>query len=308
MPTWRGTVRRLRGGSRSVPTAAGWRGLSQRSAQDILDIVYELILAREPDATGTASYLEQLRNGTLTPQELAAAAIASGEWWTVSPFPGLARSLHLSRMMFVRSLPPARVILDLGGTSLGNPIGALVLMGYPYMFDDLVVVDLPSEERDALYREVDAPDITQTPLGPVRYRYHSMVDLSDYADGSVDLVYSGQSIEHVPTESAERVLSEVRRVLRPGGYLGLDTPNARVTRLQQDEFIDPDHEYEYTDTEMRTKLGAAGFDVVGAWGLNHAGPSLSAGRFDADETAKARGLFHQIEDCYLLAYLCQVPG
>ena len=208
----------------------------------------------------------------------------------------------------VRSLPPARVILDLGGTSLGNPIGALVLMGYPYVFDDLVVVDLPSEERDALYREVDAPEITQTSLGPVRYRYHSMVDLSDYADNSVDLVYSGQSIEHVTIESAESVLSEVRRVLRPGGYLGLDTPNARVTRLQQDEFIDPDHEYEYTDAEMRTKLSAAGFDVVGAWGLNHAGPSLAAGRFDAEETANARGLFHQIEDCYLLAYLCRVPG
>jgi SAM-dependent methyltransferase len=282
--------------------------LSRQSAQDVLDIVYELILAREPDATGTASYLEQLRNGTLTPQELAAAAIASGEWWTVSPFPGLARSLHLSRMMFVRSLPAASVILDLGGTSLGNPIGALVLMGYPYVFDDLVVVDLPSEERDALYREVDAPEITQTPLGPVRYRYHSMVDLSDYADNSVDLVYSGQSIEHVTTQAAETVLSEVRRVLRPGGYLGLDTPNARVTRLQQDEFIDPDHEYEYTDAELRTKLSAAGLDVVGAWGLNHAGPSLAAGRFDADETANARGLFHQIEDCYLLAYLCQVPG
>jgi SAM-dependent methyltransferase len=281
--------------------------LSRQSAQNILDIVYELILAREPDATGTASYLEGLRDGTLTPQELAAAAIASGEWWTVTPFPGLARSLHFSRMLFVRSLPPARRILDLGGTSLGNPIGALVLMGYPYAFDDVLVVDLPSEERDALYRETDAPEVTQTALGPVRYRYHSMVDLSDYADNSVDLVYSGQSIEHVTTEAAETVLSEVRRVLRPGGYLGLDTPNARVTRLQQDEFIDPDHEYEYTDAEMRIRLSAAGFDVVGAWGLNHAGPSLAAGRFDAEETAKARGLFHQIEDCYLLAYLCRVP-
>ena len=71
------------------------------------------------------------------------------------------------------------------------------------------------------------------------------------------------------------MLSEVRRVLRPGGYLGLDTPNARVTRLQQDEFIDPDHEHEYTDAEMRAKLTAAGFEVDGAWGLNHAGPSLA---------------------------------
>ena len=55
------------------------------------------------------------------------------------------------------------------------------------------------------------------------------------------------------------MLSEVRRVLRPGGYLGLDTPNARVTRLQQAEFIDPDHEHEYTDAEMQGKLARRRF-------------------------------------------------
>ena len=180
-------------------------------------------------------------------------------------------------------------------------------MGYPYQFDDLVVIDLPSEDRNELYREAATHAVTQTSLGPVRYRYHSMVDLADYADDSVDLVYSGQSIEHVPIDVADKVLSEVHRVLRPGGYLGIDTPNARVTRLQQAAFIDPDHEHEYTDAEMRAKLAGAGFEVAGAWGLNHAGPSLAAGRFDADQVATARGLFHRVEDCYLLAYLCRVP-
>ena len=228
MPTWRGAARRLRGAPPPVPGTAQWRGLSRQSPQDVLDLVYELILGREPDGAGTASFLEGMRNGTLTPQELAAVAIASGEWWSVTPFPGLGPSLHFSRMMFVRSLPPAKRILDLGGTSLGNATGALVLMGYPYPFDDLVVIDLPSEERNELYREAASREVTQTALGPVRYRYHSMADLSDFADASVDLVYSGQSIEHVPVDVGDTVLSEVRRVLRPGGYLGLDTPNARV--------------------------------------------------------------------------------
>jgi SAM-dependent methyltransferase len=307
MPTWRGALRRLRGAPPPVPGAERWRGLSRQSPEGVLDLVYELVLAREPDPTGTRSYLEGLRHGTITPQELAGWAVASGEWWSVTPFSGLGQSLHLSRMMFVRSLPPAARILDLGGTALGNDTGALVLMGYPYQFDDLVVIDLPSEDRNELYREAATHAVTQTALGPVRYRYHSMVDLADYADDSVDLVYSGQSIEHVPIEMADKVLSEVHRVLRPGGYLGLDTPNARVTRLQQAAFIDPDHEHEYTDAELRVKLAGAGFEVAGAWGLNHAGPSLAAGRFDADQVATARGLFHRIEDCYLLAYLCRVP-
>jgi ubiquinone/menaquinone biosynthesis C-methylase UbiE len=210
-------------------------------------------------------------------------------------------------MMFVRSLPAAKRILDLGGTALGNATGALVLMGYPYEFEDLVVIDLPSDERNELYQETTAHEVTQTRLGPVRYRYHSMVDLSDYADNSVDLVYSGQSIEHVPLDVADTVLAEVRRVLKPGGSLGIDTPNARVTRLQQDEFIDPDHEHEYTHGELSEKLRAAGFDVVDAKGLNYAGPSLAAGKFDGDQIATARGLFAEIEDCYLLAYVCRVP-
>jgi SAM-dependent methyltransferase len=271
----------------------------------VLDVVYELILGREPDPTGTASYLTGLADGTLNPQQLANWAVASGEWWSVTPFPGLGQSLHFSRMMFVRSLPPARRILDLGGTALGNSTGALVLMGYPYRFEDLVVIDLPSEERNALYQEDTAHAVTMTALGPVRYRYHSMADLSGYADASVDLVYSGQSIEHVPLEVADVVLSEVRRVLVPGGHLCLDTPNATVTRLQQAEFIDPDHEYEYTHAELSAKLERAGFEIVEAKGLNYAGPSLEEGAFDADEIATARGIFSRIEDCYLLAYVCR---
>ena len=103
------------------------------------------------------------------------------------------------------------------------------------------------------------------------------------------------------------MLSEVRRVLRPGGYLGLDTPNARVTRLQQDEFIDPDHEHEYTDAEMRAKLTAAGFEVDGAWGLNHAGPSLA--RRPLRRRPGGHGTRAVPPDRGLLpaAYLCRVP-
>jgi SAM-dependent methyltransferase len=307
MPTMKGAWRRVRGAPLPLPGSQRWRGLSRLSAQQTLNLVYELILGREPDPTGTQSYLAGLENGSITPQELAGWAVASGEWWSVTPFPWLGQSLHFSRMMFVRSLPAGKRILDLGGTALGNATGALMLMGYPYEFDDLVVIDLPSDERNELYQEATAHEVTQTKLGPVRYRYHSMVDLSEYADDSVDLVYSGQSIEHVPLDVADTVLSEVRRVLKPGGHLGIDTPNARVTRLQQAEFIDPDHEHEYTHGELSDKLRRAGFDVVDAKGLNYAGPSLAAGKFEVEQIATARGLFHEIEDCYLLAYLCRVP-
>ena len=132
-----------------------------------------------------------------------------------------------------------------------------------------------------------------------------MADLSAYADASFDLVYSGQSIEHVPVDVADKVLAEVARVLRPGGYLGLDTPNARVCRLQQAEFIDPDHDHEYTHGEMVEKLAApvsrssrprASTTPAAAW------PPVS---FSTEDVATHRGLFADIESCYLLSYVCR---
>ncbi len=72
----------------------------------------------------------------------------------------------------------------------------------------------------------------------------------------------------MPVEEAERVLAGAARILRPGGYLALDTPNARVCRIQQPGYIDPDHDHEYTHGEMTEKLHGAGFEILEAKGLN----------------------------------------
>jgi predicted SAM-dependent methyltransferase len=297
-----GLARRLRSSSRH-----GGRGIAALAPQQQLRVLYEILLGREPDPAGMASYLPGLQDGSLPPSQLAEWIFASSEWWTVVPFTQMAPALHFSRSLFVRSLPRARRILDLGGTALGSDKGAMVLMGYPYAFDELIVVDLPPDDRNDLYKETVSRHVTHTELGPVQYRYHSMSDLTQYADASFDLVYSGQSIEHVPVEEAERVLVGAARILRPGGYLALDTPNARVCRLQQPGFIDPDHDYEYTHGEMMDKLHEAGFEVREAKGLNYAGDSLARGEFSVQEVSTRRGLFAEIEDCYLLSYLCHKP-
>jgi ubiquinone/menaquinone biosynthesis C-methylase UbiE len=277
------------------------------SAPKALAAVYELLLHREPDEAGRASYLPGLEAGTMSPGQLAEWILASGEWWNSVTFTELGPSLHFSRSVFVRSLPAARRILDLGGTALGTSEGAMVLMGYPYAFDELVVVDLPQDDRNEIYQEDHTRHVVDTPLGPVHYHYHSMADLSSYPDASFDLVYSGQSIEHVPVADADKVLSEVARVLRPGGHLALDTPNAAVCRLQQPQYIDPDHDYEYTHREMVEKLEASGFEILDAKGLNYAGASLAAGVFSPSDVATKRGLFADIESCYLLSYVCRTP-
>jgi SAM-dependent methyltransferase len=272
-------------------------------------MAYEVLLAREPDPIGFEDYVAKLTTGQLTRRQLIESIRGSEEFCWRVPFSGqmLGHSVHTGRCQFIRGLPPAGRILDLGGTHLANDVGAMVAMGYPYRFDELVIIDLPPDDRHPIYRKNDDLRYVESHLGTVTYRYHSMTDLSAFADASFDLVYSGQSIEHVTPDEGMLVMKEVHRVLRPSGYFALDTPNARVTRLASPEFIDPDHKVEYTHPELSGMLVDAGFAVVEAKGLNYAGPSVAAGRFNADEVATAAGFFAAIEDCYILAYVCQKP-
>jgi SAM-dependent methyltransferase len=275
-----------------------------------LTAVYNILLDRDPDPAGESTYLAALETGESRSHVISVIRSSPEALGRLYTEPGPA--LHQSRRIFVTSLPPARRILDLGGSSTVGADGALVQLGYPYRFEELVIVDLPPDDRHDLYATEIIDGVVATPLGPVRYRYHSMTELDRYPDNSFDLVYSGQTFEHVTPESGRRVLEGVRRVLRPGGFLALDTPNRRVTELHLaqigGDFIDPDHEVEYRHDEMVDALEGAGLRVERAHGLNLCSDSVSRGRFDEAEIATRVGLFDRIEDCYLLAYVASKPA
>jgi SAM-dependent methyltransferase len=67
-------------------------------------------------------------------------------------------------------------------------------------------------------------------------------------DASFAAFVSVQSIEHVP--DPERALAEARRVLTSGGTAIFVTPN-RLTFGRPDEIIDPYHDVEYDQHELR---------------------------------------------------------
>lgn len=274
-----------------------------------VETAYQVMLRRSVDPAGRQTAMGQIQAGAWTNRDMVDALRASSEFHRYVRFPArmLGHSLHSSRCQFIRSLPPGRRILDLGGTALGNPEGGMVSMGYPYDFESLTIVDLPSADRHEIYREDTTSEHVRTARGPVYYRYHSMADLSAYGDGSIDLVYSGQSIEHVTPEEGLHVLQEAHRVLAPGGHIGIDTPNARVTRLQQDDFVDPDHKVEYRLEELVGIVEKAGFEVVDCKGANYSGAGLAAGAFDGDEVAGNSGLYWDAASCYLLCLVARRP-
>jgi ubiquinone/menaquinone biosynthesis C-methylase UbiE len=86
-----------------------------------------------------------------------------------------------------------------------------------------------------------------------------------FEDGSFELVWASEVIEHV-TDTA-RWLSEVRRVLVPGGRLLVTTPShgrLRVALGGLEQFSEPlgDHLHLYTKRSLRTLLDEFGFAQI----------------------------------------------
>jgi hypothetical protein len=281
--------------------------LAHLSSAEFADLAYQMLLNRHMDPGGRQAYVPLLDRGHMSRYQFIVTLINSNEFKA----PQISETLHRSRLQLVRQLPRADVIVDLGGSCAARPEGALVVMGYPHRFKSLTIVEPPREERHAIYSDHcgEYREVIQSRCGPVRYLFTSMTDLSAIAQGSADLVYSGESIEHVTREEAKTTFKEVLRILKPGGSFCLDTPNRAVTSLQcPTEYINPDHKYEYTHVELSTLLRKSGFEIREAKGLCLAEQSVKGGTFLPDECIRNEGIFDNIAASYLLYYECKRIG
>jgi SAM-dependent methyltransferase len=105
-------------------------------------------------------------------------------------------------------------------------------------------------------------------LHPLAIRYSAQVSRRvsqasvqtlPFAAESFDVVTTFEVLYHLAVSDDEEALKEMRRVLRPGGWLIVRLPAHDWLRGGHDRLVYTRHRYEAP--ELRSKLGAAGFQV-----------------------------------------------
>jgi ubiquinone/menaquinone biosynthesis C-methylase UbiE len=94
--------------------------------------------------------------------------------------------------------------------------------------------------------------------------------------GPLDLIYSFRLIRHFDEHDRERMFREVRRVLRPGGWLVFDAVNERVARQLRLKSPQDYRHYDMLSTPatIEHELTRAGFEAVELIGIQRHFPAL----------------------------------
>lgn len=112
-------------------------------------------------------------------------------------------------------------------------------------------------------RRVVAMDIDDTVSESADAHVEAVVgdctDLSRFPDGSFDVVFASNLLEHLQRDDTSRLLAESRRVLRPGGRLMLMQPNFRLDPGRY--FDDFTHVAIFTDQSLPDYLVSEGWAI-----------------------------------------------
>lgn len=239
------------------------------------------------------------------------------QWHFIHVYPAgraLARSRHLTlvnaarKKMIASLLPPAQVILDLGGAHC-----PLNLMGYSHDFKRLYLIDLPQDIRHEAFKDDPVGSLASSASkSRVIVRYGDMTVLDDFSSESINLVWSGQSIEHVSRDRARIMCKSVFRVLKPGGFFCLDTPNRLLTRIHTREsgqrYIHPDHRIEYYPYELAQLLEGCGFQIDLALGICEMPNTCATGHFHYEDFIYGSQITESIDRGYIQFLRCIKPN
>jgi SAM-dependent methyltransferase len=155
--------------------------------------------------------------------------------------PGEIAYEHWHRYAFARGLVAGRRVLD---AACGEGYGTALLA-------DVAV--------EAIGVDIDAPTIERARANyaarrHIRFETGSVTALP-LADGAAEVVVSFETIEHLSAADQPRMLAEFARVLSPGGFLVLSSPNKRRYSDER-SYANPFHLHELYRDDLARLLDA----------------------------------------------------
>ena len=97
----------------------------------------------------------------------------------------------------------------------------------------------------------------------VRHIVSPADDLSAVTTSTVDVVFSSNLLEHLTDTQLEKAMSEVHRILRPGGLFITMQPNYRLA--YKTYFDDPTHRKVFSDAALKNFLLSNRFRIIRSW-------------------------------------------
>ena len=250
---------------------------------------------------------EKITDKTFRYKDLLDATCSSPEFLMHYKVP-FSEVLHKARQQWCGSLEKFDYILDIGGSSANTASGALIELGYRFRPKELTIFDLPEDQQYWGKPKFSQDQDYTFEWGTVSYVHGFAENLDRYDElthKKFDLVYMGQTIEHIQKEALGSVLIWIKQHLNPGGRLIFDTPNRTITKIQMpNSYIDIDHKYEYTPDEMEVVLNDHGFAAIKKIGMLEMTETIRSQKFNPLEVYETKVVNDYPESSYVFAFEC----
>lgn len=277
------------------------------SEEDYVKLAYLVFLQRKIDDLGLSYWRQKISSKTFTHKELLDSLWNSPEFIMHYKVP-FSDMLHQGRQAWCSSLEKFDYILDIGGSSPNIAMGAFIELGYQHRPKEITIFDLPENKQYWGKPKFSQDKDYHFEWGTLKYVHGYVEDIYEHEelnDKKFDLVFMGQTIEHIQPDKLATVFKWIREHLKEGGKFIFDTPNRGLTKIQlPDKYIDEDHKYEYTPDEMEALLQENLFKVVKKTGILAMPNTFSSQKFNPLEVYESQVVNDIPEKSYVFAFEC----
>ncbi len=275
--------------------------------EDYVKLSYIVLLQRKIDPVGMNYWIEKIKHKSFNYKDFLDTIISSPEFIMHYKIP-FEVMLHQGRKSWCQSLEKFDLILDIGGSSPNIAEGALIELGYTHKPKEIIIFDQPEDRQYWGKPKFPQDRDYEFGWGTLRYVHGYAEKIDTYEDLSnlrFDLIFMGQTIEHIQKDSLDLVLTWVKKHLNTGGKFVFDTPNRDITKIQMpDSYIDEDHKYEYVPSEMESIVNRNGLIVNKKFGILDMPKTSINQEFNPLEVYNTKSLNNNPETSYVFAFEC----